>query len=74
MVDGEGKVNIRTDTGKDKYRKSVSLILFYISAWATKEIKFLLGSHFSVNYEAGGRGGTLEYYCHRPQHNIINCR
>eukprot|EP00090_Calanus_glacialis_P001578 TRINITY_DN11146_c1_g1_i1.p2 TRINITY_DN11146_c1_g1~~TRINITY_DN11146_c1_g1_i1.p2 ORF type:complete len:159 (-),score=39.55 TRINITY_DN11146_c1_g1_i1:133-609(-) len=57
MLEGEGKVNIRT-----------------VTAWATKEFNFLLGKHFSVKYGAESRGGTLEYYCHRPQHNIINCR
>eukprot|EP00090_Calanus_glacialis_P001577 TRINITY_DN11146_c0_g1_i1.p1 TRINITY_DN11146_c0_g1~~TRINITY_DN11146_c0_g1_i1.p1 ORF type:complete len:220 (-),score=53.76 TRINITY_DN11146_c0_g1_i1:110-769(-) len=57
MLDGEERVNIRTQT-----------------AWATKEIQFLLKTHFSVAYGEDGRGGTLDYYCERPQQNIINCR
>jgi len=44
------------------------------TAWASKEIQFVFGVKFSVEYGGQDSGGVLEYECHRPDHNIINCR
>merc|ERR1719245_930639 len=44
------------------------------TAWASKELEFLFGKNFSVVYGEQGGGGVLDYYCHRPQQLVINCR
>ena len=59
-------------TGPYNYR--MNDINLNLAAWASKELEFMFGRNFSVEYGEKGGGGLLHYYCQRPQYLVINCR
>jgi len=64
-----------------KYRTRKDIALYgtpIITAWITKTINFKFDEPFSVDYgnsrSEDKSKGVLNYFCKRPQENIINCK